>query len=78
MIKGINIIESYRNHHLHVAFSDTLYRKGFYYSQIHQEEQAMLFKLIDRLSNRAFNTIKWLLTAISGFLTTWAIVILES
>ena len=38
----------------------------------------MLFKLIDRLSKRAFNTLKWLLTAISGFLTTWAIVILES
>lgn len=38
----------------------------------------MLFKFIDRLGNRAFNTLKWLLTALSGLLTTWAIIIMES
>lgn len=38
----------------------------------------MLIKAIDRLSNRAFAKIKWLLTALSGALTTGLIVVLES
>lgn len=38
----------------------------------------MLFKAIDRLSSRAFKRVKWLLTALSGALTTGVIIILES
>lgn len=38
----------------------------------------MLFKAIDRMSNRAFHAVKWFLTAISGTLTTWLIVVLET
>ena len=38
----------------------------------------MLSKSIDRLSNRAFKKVKWLLTALSGALTTGLIIILES
>lgn len=38
----------------------------------------MIFKTIDRLSNRAFAKVKWLLTALSGILTTGLIVVLES
>jgi len=38
----------------------------------------MLFKSIDQLSNRTFTKVKWLLTALSGALTTGLIIILES
>ena len=38
----------------------------------------MLFKWIDDLSKRAFNRVKWLLTALSGILTTSLIIMLES
>jgi len=38
----------------------------------------MLIKMIDNLSNRAFAKVKWLLTALSGALTTSLIVVLES
>lgn len=38
----------------------------------------MLIKTIDRLSKRAFARVKWLLTALSGILTTGLIVMLES
>jgi len=38
----------------------------------------MLIKLIDNLSSRAFAKVKWLLTALSGLLTTSLIVMLES
>jgi len=38
----------------------------------------MLIKTIDRLSNRAFTKVKWLLTALSGVLTTSMIIMLES
>ncbi len=38
----------------------------------------MLSKTIDRLSNRAFAKVKWLLTALSGVLTTSLIVMLEN
>jgi hypothetical protein len=38
----------------------------------------MLFKLIDQLSKSAFTRVKWLLTALSGVLTTGLIIILES
>jgi hypothetical protein len=38
----------------------------------------MLFKAIDRLSNRAFHAVKWFLTAVSGMLTTWLIIALET
>jgi hypothetical protein len=38
----------------------------------------MLFKMIDNLSNRAFRKVKWMLTALSGALTTSLIVALES
>jgi len=38
----------------------------------------MLFKAIDRLSNRAFTAVKWFLTALSGALTTWLIIVLET
>jgi len=38
----------------------------------------MLFKVIDRLSHRAFARVKWLLTALSSVLTTGLIVMLES
>lgn len=38
----------------------------------------MLIKKIDNLSNRAFTKVKWLLTALSGVLTTGLIVVLES
>ncbi len=37
----------------------------------------MLIKTIDRLSNRAFTKVKWLLTAFSGVLTAGLIVMLE-
>ena len=38
----------------------------------------MLIKKIDSLSNRAFARVKWLLTALSGALTTSLIMVLES
>ena len=38
----------------------------------------MLIKAIDRLSNRTFAKVKWLLTALSGILTTSLIIMLES
>ena len=38
----------------------------------------MLFKAIDRLSNRAFNAVKWFLTALSGILTSLLIIALET
>ena len=38
----------------------------------------MLIKAIDRLSNQTFTKVKWLLTALSGVLTTSVIVMLES
>jgi hypothetical protein len=38
----------------------------------------MLIKMIDNLSRRAFNRVKWILTAISGLLTTSLIIMLES
>ena len=38
----------------------------------------MLIKLIDNLGSRAFAKVKWLLTALSGALTTSLIVMLES
>lgn len=38
----------------------------------------MLSKKIDSLSQKAFNKVKWLLTAISGLLTTGLIIVLES
>jgi len=38
----------------------------------------MLIKMIDGLSRRAFNKVKWLLTAMSGLLTSGFIIILES
>jgi hypothetical protein len=38
----------------------------------------MLIKAIDRLSNRTFEKVKWLLTALSGILTTSLIIMLES
>jgi hypothetical protein len=38
----------------------------------------MLFKFIDRLSNRAFHAVKWFLTAVSGLLTSLLIIALET
>ena len=38
----------------------------------------MLFKAIDQLGDRAFKKVKWLLTALSGVLTTGLIIVLES
>ena len=38
----------------------------------------MLLKMIDGLSRRAFNKVKWLLTALSGLLTSGLIIVLES
>ena len=38
----------------------------------------MLIKVTNRLSNQAFTKVKWLLTALSGVLTTSLIVMLES
>ena len=38
----------------------------------------MLIRLIDNLSSRAFAKVKWLLTALSGVLTTSLIVMQES
>jgi hypothetical protein len=38
----------------------------------------MLIKTIDRLSNRAFAKVKWLLTTLSGVLTAGLIFMLES
>ena len=38
----------------------------------------MLIKAIDRLNNRAFAKVKWLLTVLSGVLTTSLIIMLES
>jgi hypothetical protein len=38
----------------------------------------MLFKMIDNLSKQAFKKVKWLLTALSGVLTTSLIIVLES
>ena len=42
------------------------------------EGYRVLFKSIDTMSRKTFAAIKWLLTAISGALTTGLIVILES
>ena len=44
----------------------------------HTGGKLMLIKMIDNLSNRAFAKVKWLLTALSGALTTGLIVVLES
>ena len=38
----------------------------------------MLFKMIDKMSQRTFAKVKWLLTALSGTLTAGLIVALES
>ena len=38
----------------------------------------MLFKTIDKMSQRTFAKVKWLLTAFSGALTAGVIVVLES
>jgi hypothetical protein len=38
----------------------------------------MLFKMIDKMSHRAFTRVKWLLTTLSGALTAGLIVVLES
>lgn len=38
----------------------------------------MLFESIDRLGKKAYTSLKWLLTAVSGVLTTGLIVVLES
>ena len=38
----------------------------------------MLFKSIDKLSKRTFAALKWLMTALSGVITTGVILILES
>jgi hypothetical protein len=38
----------------------------------------MLFKMIDKMNRRTFARVKWLLTALSGALTTGLIVVLES
>jgi len=38
----------------------------------------MLFESIDRLGKRTYKAVKWLLTAISGVLTTGFILILET
>ena len=38
----------------------------------------MFFKTIEKMSQRAFKRTKWLLTALSGALTTGFIFILES
>ena len=38
----------------------------------------MLFKSIDKLSNRAFAAVKWFMTAFSGLLTAGLIFMLES
>jgi hypothetical protein len=44
----------------------------------HTGGKLMLIKMIDNLSSRAFAKVKWLLTALSGVLTTSMIVMLES
>ena len=38
----------------------------------------MLLKAIDQLSDRTFKKAKWLLTTLSGALTTGLIIVLES
>jgi hypothetical protein len=38
----------------------------------------MLFKPVEKLSKRTFAAFKWLLTAVSGVVTTGFILILES
>lgn len=38
----------------------------------------MLLKMIDNLSEPAFTRVKWLLTLLSGVLTTSLIIMLES
>lgn len=38
----------------------------------------MIFKMIDKLSNRTFNRLKWFLTAMSGILTGMLIIALET
>ena len=38
----------------------------------------MIFKKIEKISQHAFETIKWLLTVLSGALTTGLIIMLES
>ena len=38
----------------------------------------MLFKTIDKMSQRTFAKVKWLLTALSGAFTAGLIVVLES
>jgi hypothetical protein len=37
----------------------------------------MLFKLLDKLNNNTFSLIKWILTGLSGLLTTGLILMLE-
>ena len=37
----------------------------------------MLIKLIDKLNYKTFSTMKWILTTLSGLLTTGVILILE-
>lgn len=38
----------------------------------------MLYELIDKLKNKTYTTMKWLLTAVSGVITTGLIVFLET
>jgi hypothetical protein len=38
----------------------------------------MLFKWIDKLGNKAFSAVKWILTSLSALLTSGFIIILES
>lgn len=37
----------------------------------------MLFKLLDKLNSNTFSLIKWILTGLSGLLTTGLILMLE-
>jgi hypothetical protein len=37
----------------------------------------MLFKLLDKLNNNTFSLFKWILTGLSGLLTTGLILMLE-
>jgi hypothetical protein len=37
-----------------------------------------MFKSIDRMGRKAFNALKWLLTAVSGVVTTGFILVLET
>jgi hypothetical protein len=37
-----------------------------------------MFKYLDKMSNKVFSAVKWVLTALSGLFTTTMIVMLES